>query len=978
MKNYTIPERQQLPPALNYEFLRGEGLKHIEQLASSLWTDYNAHDPGITILEALCYAITELGYRSSFEMKHLLHGSTDQVLYPARQILTNHPFTISDYRKLLLDIEGIHNAWLSPTKQQEVPLFFDLQNKVLQVEPSDKEITLNGLYDVILDFENDDRYGDLNTGDVELTSPGGDFVVKFELPSYGQVPPHIITDTFTSVSIRQAPDPEQYELVFTKEDGNTVTVPFGMTVTLQPPTGKIMPAQLGLLLEDAAYVQQIADTFLQKLHVIDGIFKRVVKQLHAHRNLCEDFFSIKQVAYEEIAFCMDVDVLPDADIERVQAEMFFAIERYLNPSVNFYSLKELLDRGWEIPDIYNGTALNNGFIDPEELERTQLQTQLYASDIINLLMDIDGVAAIRNLLMTKYGADGKPVDGFVGRDWCMAISPNHKPILSSSQSKILLFKNGYPFRARIKEVSDILAITRAQYSMGRRKGYDIEIDVDAGISRDTLSFWPVQYDLPAVYGVGESGLPPHADATRKAQQQQLKGYLLFFEQLLADFLAQLTNAKRLFSIEELEQTYFAQYLDSIKDTEGLLSADLKDAIDLGPMSPKWQALYENQTQCNERRNRFLDHLLARFAESFNDFALLRYQINYDEQTVEHIASDELIAAKTQVLKQYPELSANRSKAFNYCPQTEEFTLAADQLWGADNISGLEKKVGALAGIQNLTRRFLYCIKQVDILCEEEPLDEGVRCMHRFELTSRDGVVLTSSKFATKEDAETALAKVISSAEITDNYHFEDGKIVLRADGESVAETPKMFENTEEATGTIEALAAEFAEGCGDPEGLHLIEHILLRPRTPAFKLMDLCEIDADCQCELDPYSFRVSVILPYWPDHFDHLSFRSYVENKFQEEAPAHVQIKVCWINNEQLRQFETNYRVWITALASYVQNKGDDPSELQASNDGLLALLPQLKNVYPQATLHNCAESNIENNPVMLGRTILGTYLNQ
>src|SRR5690606_14573347 len=114
MKSYTIAAKRQLTPAMDYEWLRGEGLKHIEQLASDLWTDYNAHDPGITLLEALCYAITELGYRSDFDTKDLLHGASGQVLYNAREILTNHPFTIADYRKLLIDIEGVNNAWLYP------------------------------------------------------------------------------------------------------------------------------------------------------------------------------------------------------------------------------------------------------------------------------------------------------------------------------------------------------------------------------------------------------------------------------------------------------------------------------------------------------------------------------------------------------------------------------------------------------------------------------------------------------------------------------------------------------------------------------------------------------------------------------------------------------------------------------------------------------------------------------------------------
>ncbi len=978
MKNYTIPKTQQLHPALDYEFLRQEGLKHIEKLAGNLWTDYNAHDPGITLLEALCYAITELGYRCSFEMKHLLHGATDQMLFPARQILTNHPFTLTDYRKLLIDIDGINNAWLSPTKHQETPIFFDQQEKRLQVTPTDTVIQLNGLYNVVLDFDSDERYGDLNTGDVELTSPSGDFVVKFELPAYNDIPYDIMQEAIASVAIQRAGDTELYRLVLTSSSGTIYDILFGMTVTLHPPSGKVTAMELSALLEDTAYVQQIADTFLLKMKLIDTICKRVIRQLHAHRNLCEDFLSIRQVAYEEIAFCMDVDVSPDTDIERIQAELFFALERYLSPSVNFYSLQELLDKGLEIQDVYTGVALSNGFIDPKELEETQLRTHLYTSDVINLLMDIDGVLAVRNVLMTKYGPDGKPMDGFIGQDWCMAVSEYYKPTLSFSQSKILLFKNGYPFRARVSEVSDTLSVLRAQHALGKRKGYNMDNSIDTGQLRDTLSYWPVQYDLPPVYGVGESGLPSSADTLRKAQQRQLKGYLLFFEQLLADFFAQLTNAKRLFSVEDIKQTYFAQYLNDIKDTEGILSDELKTAVNTGPASAEWQAVYERPTHCNERRNRFLDHLLARFAESFNDFALLRYQINYEEQTTERIGSEELIEAKIRTLKQYPELSANRSRAFNYFPQTDEFDLAVDRLWDTDNVSGLEKRVGTLAGIRDLTRRFLYCIKHVEIECEEENRDGEIQCMHRFEMTSRGGVVLTSSKFPTKEDATAALTKVIDSATTVGNYRFAEGKIALMSGGETVMETLEMLESPEEAAKAIEKLVAEFGEGCGDPEGLHLIEHILLRPRTNVFKLMELCEIDADCPCELDQYSFRASVILPYWPDHFDQPSFRSYLENKLQEEAPAHIQIKVCWVGNEQLRQFETRYKAWIGALAHFVHNNRKDASALQAANDSLLELLPQLKNVYPQATLHNCAESNIENNPVMLGRTILGTYLNQ
>ena len=53
----TIQKHPELNDSSNYELLRQEGLNAIQQLASRWWTDYNIHDPGITQLELLCYAL---------------------------------------------------------------------------------------------------------------------------------------------------------------------------------------------------------------------------------------------------------------------------------------------------------------------------------------------------------------------------------------------------------------------------------------------------------------------------------------------------------------------------------------------------------------------------------------------------------------------------------------------------------------------------------------------------------------------------------------------------------------------------------------------------------------------------------------------------------------------------------------------------------------------------------------------------------
>ena len=116
LSEYYIDKQRQLPPSQDFQFLQREGMKYIEQLGNKFWTDYNPHDPGITILDVLCYAITELGYRADFDIKDLLTGKNGKIenksFFTAANIFSNAPLTETDYRKLLIDIDGVSNAWL--------------------------------------------------------------------------------------------------------------------------------------------------------------------------------------------------------------------------------------------------------------------------------------------------------------------------------------------------------------------------------------------------------------------------------------------------------------------------------------------------------------------------------------------------------------------------------------------------------------------------------------------------------------------------------------------------------------------------------------------------------------------------------------------------------------------------------------------------------------------------------------------------
>lgn len=120
-----IPQDEPEQYGPNYVDLRDEGLRFVQELAGDVWTDYNEHDPGVTILEQLCYALTELTYRASFSMADVLadeRGVIDMrrhALFPPRAAFPSSPLTPNDYRRLIVDrVKAVGNVWLTPLKAQ--------------------------------------------------------------------------------------------------------------------------------------------------------------------------------------------------------------------------------------------------------------------------------------------------------------------------------------------------------------------------------------------------------------------------------------------------------------------------------------------------------------------------------------------------------------------------------------------------------------------------------------------------------------------------------------------------------------------------------------------------------------------------------------------------------------------------------------------------------------------------------------------
>ena len=127
--------------SMQYEFLTQMGIEWIQRLSGGKWTDYNYHDPGITFLEQLCYALTDLGYRTNFPIQDLLLCNSDDfdleknnLFIPAHKAFHSVPLNALDYRQIIIQqIPNVKNAWIRPLEENQFG-FKGIYNVLIQCD----------------------------------------------------------------------------------------------------------------------------------------------------------------------------------------------------------------------------------------------------------------------------------------------------------------------------------------------------------------------------------------------------------------------------------------------------------------------------------------------------------------------------------------------------------------------------------------------------------------------------------------------------------------------------------------------------------------------------------------------------------------------------------------------------------------------------------------------------------------------------
>ncbi|WP_020570411.1 hypothetical protein [Neolewinella persica] len=945
-------------PAADYTSLRATAYAAIERMANEKWTDFNAHDPGITLAEHLADALAEIGYRGSFDIADLLTGPGGgidhrQPFFTARRIMTNAPVTNADFRRLLIDHLELSNAWavckacacaplLYPECELESLRFAPRWRLLPEGVPDEHEhpVRLKGFTDFYLQFAPDDALGNLNNERVEgqlffldEANVSRAHTVEIRIPNWQTSFPSPFADFSAEEAVlagttaltsfrrnRETPDnPEEIDrdelvrgwrnifycdllLAFTL-DGDTTTIEIPEVTIRIWPGGSLDGNVSGDSVLAAIIESGLMDQYQQKAKIRAEALAQSVTLLHENRRLGEDYCRYDHIKAEDVAVCADLHLTPTADVELTLATFYRTLERLLNPGVPFRTLTELTDRGLTTEEIFNGPALDHGFILEEDLVSSQLREQVYVSDLINELMDIEGVARIENLQFTVYDEDGKPV--MPAHTWCIPVSPAHYPALYLAASQVMPYKDGLPLLPRKSELRDILLQLRSADRALALPVDELDFPIPTGIHRAAPSYLPVQRTLPTTYGLSVEGLPADASPLRQAQAQQLAAFLLPFEMMTAATADQLTHFGDLFSTDEqMADTY--QHPDlfaaggPLAHLDGLLADPLTAQDQIAELT-------ESEGTFAERRNRFLDHLLARFGERIDNYSLLIH----DQSTRLAYGPEKLIQDKIRFLRFYPEISARRGVGLNY--------RLGEKVCGYRNRSGIGDRIRRLLGMGDIRSLF-------ELSTQRTP--EGWETTWALRDPTLNALVLLPAPaaaptlFLTAETAEAAawatIELVIEQATDLTNYRVQgvDVFVTLTTDDGNGPQTTDIAL----LDGGADALSLQtLVTGQLEQEKLYVVEHLLLRPKFPGDALMNVC-LGEDCQHYglEDPYSFRLTYLLPASAEPFsEDMDLRRYADRLVRQETPVHLLPKVCWIG-ESLDEFDARWCAWLEANAAF------------------------------------------------------------
>ena len=858
----TIQRLPKEPSATSFDALRKVGVSHLQDLSSAHWSDYNLHDPGVTLLEALCFALTEQAYRAEADVaSHLSNAQgriqwLDHALPLPQDAFPARPSTLLDYRRWLLDqVPGLDGV---------------------QVLAGSGPQGLGGLYEVLID------------------------------------------------------------------------------------------AERGL---DAQALEAA-----------------VQAAFHPARNLGEDLARVASVHKVPCHLQGEISIGGARDPIDIVAEIFERCASHVASAMTYASPGAAFSAGVPIDEVLDGPDQHLGQARSKVLTQSQEQI-LFITDLIACLHSTPNGAP-------DSGPLNPPVEGLLQVHW-LALQPLDRVDREAQPDPATgddgLSASASSLRWRNSDGSRALSLQMPP-SEGELKGLTVrrretvlhisalavqrrctELRAERHAQRAGLqslaqacppprgkvalntpqqaSWLSVQHLLPAVYGVGPHGVPDSASVKERARARQLQGYLVLFDQMLADADAQSRHLRELWLVNQpATQSYWHAPLqaDDVPGLNELLPRLTQHATQHATQQATRDAGHQGGDERRaaafdnvlERKSRLLDVLLALHGQTLAQNSL--------RQSWSHLGPRELQARlfenKRQFLLAVNLLDKHRAAGLDITKTS----------WNQpDNSPGLQKLLGHLLGFaQSHNRSLTDALRLTRLTADAAPssslqsadLDpSSVRLDTHFEAsahspaasaqrsasTQRVLAALASLPLAQRAPLQRCAARYdtywLTPASTLPGAKHETRDLVLGPDDNGkywplarftkAALPAKALDNAHNQ----EQLAIDRdrrAQACAISvrqallalddlaEGVFVVEHLLLRP--PADTALTARQQDF--------FNLRVSVVFPKWTTRGANANFQALAEESARINCPAHLRLTFHWLQAGEMLTFEGHYKKWLTA----------------------------------------------------------------
>lgn len=874
-----ISEKSKVETGISFLDLKKKGLEHIQNISGDLWTDYNHHDPGITILEQVCYALTEVAYQENLDISDLLKDSDGAepdyeslALNMPNRSFSMHPIKPADYSRMLYDrIDGVVNAWLEPL------------DKKLQ----DKKNAPGGLYHLFLNI--------------------------IDNPAYHTPQEH------------------------------------------------------------------------------SRIKKEAIDIYNSNRNLGEDLVGVTVLTYKSVEVVAKIILETAREPSEVMAEIILKIEECLTPRMQFVPLDKLQQDGRDFDDIFEGPRLINGIIPigtyqekPDSVDVNQV------SEYIMKVPDVDSVRSLYfvtdNENLQKIKIDKREMLRFKS-DVDHAIE-NVKLIQKGSGRQMIVDEELFDRHYR--------SLRTALRRTLPTKNLSLKPALAKNPIRKPGPYYSIQHDFPAIYGINKYGVPSHESDLRKAQALQLKGYLYFFEQILAGGMELPHSLKALFSVKKSIGSYPVIHLDD-SNIPGISKLYVKKPElhnhgeghehhhdDSHAALPDIYSRYDNYM---DRKSRAVDYLISLYGESCSLYSVSQFNYYYSEQEYQR----KLLDLKIEFLHGIADLNYNRSGAFDYSK------LSGDGHSDFGNVSGMELKARLLLGISRDDRntREKSCrsgfelhglkLKSTSSIDHADCYSDGSKEEGRIEINYNSSAAelqfspvnfLEDMSLSEEECTELLNETRIFKDGIIDDELLKSGislknyrvgqitsegvcQVLLKSQIKSKPVWRKLGNETsaKKACDLVLAYRKRLRELSVQSEDFHILEHILLRPLKPDDQLKEFENEEAkdryttiqkerssagsiyDIPKEF--FSHKISIFLPAWTARFSDPGYRLLVSETFNLLIPAHLVCDLYWLSPEEMCDYENRYNRWLSQKSNI---RGDEYVTDDLSED-LILFIKNLEN---------------------------------